>query len=92
MAHSTSIKLAENLKERLKVIAADENRSPNWLMNDAIHQYVERKEQRKSLRQQMRNAHEDYENTGLHLTQDEVREWMEKRARGDRVPAPKPHT
>lgn len=92
MAESTSIKLASDLKERLRIIAADENRSANWLMNDAISQYVERKEHRKLLRQHMRAAHEDYQRTGLHLTQEEVRDWMARRARGERAPQPKLHT
>lgn len=92
MASSTSIKLADGIKERVQAIAADEDRSANWLMNDAITRYVERKEQRKALRQQMREAHEEYQRAGLHLTQDEVRTWMEQRARGERVPRPKLHT
>jgi predicted transcriptional regulator len=37
-------------------------------------------------------SHRDYQETGLHLTHDEVVEWMEKRLRGERVPMPEPHT
>jgi len=92
MATSTSIKLADGLKEKLQAIAKDENRSANWLMNDAIAQYVERKARRKALLDKMRAAHEEYERTGLHLTHEEVKEWMAKRARGERAPMPKLHT
>jgi predicted transcriptional regulator len=92
VATSTSIKLSDGLRERVQAIAEDEDRSANWLMNDAISKYVDRKEHRKALRQQMRDAHEEYQRTGLHLTQDEVREWMEKRARGERASMPKLHT
>lgn len=92
MTTSTSIKLSDGLKERVQAISEDEDRSANWLMNDAISKYVERKEHRKALRQQMRDAHEEYQRTGLHLTQDEVREWMAKRASGERAPMPKLHT
>ncbi|MEO6013086.1 MAG: hypothetical protein ABIQ30_05825 [Devosia sp.] len=38
------------------------------------------------------DAHEEYKRTGLHLTQEEVEEWMAKRARGERAPMPKLHT
>jgi len=92
MAQSTSIKLDDGLKERLRVIAAEEQRSANWLMNDAISAYVERKEHRRALRRQMQDAHDDFERTGLHLTQQEVRDWMERRLRGERDPIPKLHT
>jgi hypothetical protein len=37
-------------------------------------------------------SHEEYRRTGLHLTQEEVEEWMAKRARGERAPMPKLHT
>ncbi len=92
MSQSTSIKLADGLKDRLKAIAEDENRSANWLMNDAISSYVERKEKRKALLAELREAHRDFQETGLHLTQQEVEDWMARRARGDRAPMPKPHT
>jgi predicted transcriptional regulator len=92
MATSTSIKLPEGLRERIRAIAEDENRSSNWLMTDAIRQYVERKEARKALLEELRAAHEEYQRTGLHLTQEDVEEWIAKRAKGDRAPMPEPHT
>ncbi len=33
-----------------------------------------------------------YRETGLHLTHEEVKKWMEQRSRGERVPMPKLHT
>ena len=33
-----------------------------------------------------------YQETGLHLTNDEVKEWMRQRALGNRIPMPKLHT
>ena len=33
-----------------------------------------------------------YRETGLHLTHEEVKEWMRQRASGNRVPMPKLHT
>jgi predicted transcriptional regulator len=92
MAKSTSIKLPDGLKERVRAIAEDEERSSNWVMTDAIARHVEYKEERKALREKLRAAHEDYQRTGLHLTQEEVEEWMAKRANGDRAPMPEPHT
>lgn len=39
-----------------------------------------------------RESARHYEETGLHLTHQEVKDWMKRRARGERVPAPKLHT
>ena len=92
MSETTSIKLRDGLKDRVKMLAEDENRSPNWLMNDAISEYVERKEAKKALLAELRAAHQEYvDSGGLHLTHDEVKDWMARRARGERAPMPKLH-
>lgn len=39
-----------------------------------------------------RDSVKHYEETGLHLTQKEVEDWMKRRSRGERVPMPKLHT
>ena len=91
MAASTSIKLAEGLKERIKAIAEDDQRSVNWVMNQVLSDYADRREKRKAYLADLRESHSEFEDTGLHLTQDEVEEWMAKRAAGERAPMPKLH-
>lgn len=92
MSESTSIKLRDGLKQGVEEIAKDDGRSANWVMNEAIAEYVARRRARKVLRNEARQAHLDYVETGLHLTQAEVEEWMARRAAGERIRAPKPHT
>jgi predicted transcriptional regulator len=45
-------------------------------MREAIHQYVEREEKQESLRQDLINAWNDYQATGLHASAEEVEEWI----------------
>jgi predicted transcriptional regulator len=50
MTSATSIKIDEQLKQRVQQIAATRQRSAHWLMREAIREYVEREEKREALR------------------------------------------
>lgn len=88
MTRPTSIKLDDDLKDRIQHLADARQRSPHWLMREAIEQYVKREEQREALRQDALNAWEDYQATGLHATADEVEQWLVSWGKDDEVPAP----
>ena len=90
-SQTTSIKIPGNLKERIQHLAEARQRSPHALMIQALETFVTREEQRESLRQEAIAAHEHYMQTGLHLTGDEVREWMDQIRQGKKVPMPKCH-
>jgi predicted transcriptional regulator len=92
MSDTTSVKLRDGLKDRLRAIAEDDQRSVNWLMNAALEEYAERREKRKALREELSKAHRQYIEGGrLHLTHDEVVEWMRKRRLDRDAPIPKLH-
>ena len=87
-----AIKIAVELKERVKRLATARARTPHWLMIEAIRQFVEREEQRESLRQDAIKAWDDYQATGLHVTMDEADVWLAKLASTDQdVAPPEPH-
>ncbi len=46
-----AIKIDVATEERVKRLAAPRNRTPNWLMREAISHCVEREEQREAFRQ-----------------------------------------
>ena len=71
-----SVKLDDDLKQRIQRLAGQQQRSPHWIMRQAIQQYVEREEARESFRQEAIDSWEEYRTTGLHLTGDELREWL----------------
>lgn len=76
MAKPTSIKLDDDLKGRVQHLADARRRSAHWLMREAIEQYVEREERREAFRRDTLEAWEDYQATGLHVTADEVEQWL----------------
>jgi predicted transcriptional regulator len=88
---TTSLKLDPDMKERVRRLAEGRRRSAHWVMREAIAQYVEREEKRASFYQDALEAWEDYQATGLHLTGDEVDEWMAKLEAGEDAELPECH-
>jgi len=73
---ATSFKLDNAMKSRVQQLAAGRNRSANWVMREAIRQYVEREEARESFRAEATASWAAYQETGRHLTGDETAEWL----------------
>ena len=88
---TTSIKLEDELRNRLNHLAESRQRSPHWLMRQAIGEYVEREESREQFKRDAEDSWKDYQETGLHLTGDEVEAWLEKVANGEDAELPEWH-
>ena len=86
-----AIKLDDDTKARVKRLADARQRSPHWLMREAISQYVEREEKRESFRQDTLKAWEDYRTTGLHVTADEADVWLAQLEQGNDIEPPECH-
>ena len=69
---TVGVKIDPLLKQRLQQLAKVRNRTPHWVMREAIEQYVTREEKREVLRQDALQAWQEYEETGLHVTGDEA--------------------
>lgn len=91
MAQSTSIKLTDGLKDRIKAIADIRQRSVNRVMNEALLEYVGRAEKRAAFLRDAEQAHRDYLETGLHVTAEEMDAWFDKVAKGEDPPLLEPH-
>ncbi|QIT56593.1 ribbon-helix-helix protein, CopG family [Aquisalimonas sp. 2447] len=91
MATPTSIKLDEELKDRVQRLANSRERSAHWLMRAAIEEYVDREERREAFKREALEAWETYQATGLHVTSDEMRKWLASWGTEDELPAPKCH-
>lgn len=91
MASPTSLKLDDELKGRVQQLAEIRRRSPHWIMREAIAQYVEREEKRDALRQETLNAWDEFQATGLHVTGDEVENWLSTWGTDDELPTPECH-
>ena len=90
--NTTSIKLDPEMKSRLQNIASDQKRSTHWVMQEAIESYVMREEKAAALRRDAIKAWEDYQENGLHLTFEEVDQWLAELEAGNDVEPPACHT
>ena len=73
---ATSVKLDEDLKNRIQHLADLRHRSAHWIMREAIRDYVEREEARETFKQEALESWTTYQETGRHLTGQEVRDWL----------------
>ena len=88
---TTSLKLDPVVKERVRRLAESQRRTAHWIMREAIEQYVEREEKREQFWQDTLAASEDFHTTGLHLTDEEVDDWIKKLEAGENAPLPECH-
>ena len=88
---NASVRLPSALHERVVGLAEIRQRTPHALMLQAIESFVSREEQREAFRQEGIAAWEEYQRTGLHLTNAEVKEWLSQLAAGNNVDPPKCH-
>ncbi len=92
MSAPTSIKLNDDLKDRIQHLANTRRRSAHWIMREAIEQYVEREEKHERFKQDALKAWEEYQETGLHLTHEEVDAWLAKLEAGEDTEPPPCHS
>ncbi len=75
-SRGTSIKLDEELASRVRRLAGLRQRSPHWIMREAIRAYVMREEARESFRREALASWSAYQELGRHMTLEEVRAWL----------------
>lgn len=90
-AYNVAIELDPETIERVKRLAEARHRSPNWVMQEAIRQYVEREARREAFLRDGTKTCQEYKLTGLHVTQEEAGGWLVKLEEGQGVEPPKCH-
>jgi predicted transcriptional regulator len=88
---STTLKVDQEIKERVKRLADARHRTPHRVMLDAIREYVEREEKREAFRQDGIRAWEEYQSTGMHVTFEEADTWLAQLEEGQDVEPPACH-
>ena len=86
-----AVKLDGNTRERIKHLADARSRSMHWIMREAIRQYVDREEKREAFRQEAICSWNEYDLTGIHVTQEEADAWLGDLEAGRDVEPPKCH-
>lgn len=75
---ATSVKLNDELKRKIQHLATVKNRSPHWIMCEAIREYIDREEAREGFKEEALASWKAYKETGRHLDGQEVRDWLQK--------------
>jgi len=71
-----AIKLENDIRNRIARLAATQKNSAHALMKEAILEYVEREEKREAFHQEAMESWKEYKETGLHVTGEEMIEWL----------------
>jgi len=74
------IKLDEKTRERLKKLGKTRDRSPHWLMKQAITQFLDKEERYELERLEDDERYQRYLDTGEHVTNDEMVGWLDQLA------------
>ena len=75
MTSALSVKLSDDVKSRLALVAKHAKRSTHYLMREAVTEYVEREEKRLAFIQEAEDALNDYHETGLHVSGEAMEKW-----------------
>lgn len=87
-----AIKLDPDIKARVKRLAEVRERTPHWLMREAISQYVVREEKREAFRQDALNAWNAFQVSGKHASAAEADEWLAALESGQDAEPPECHS
>jgi predicted transcriptional regulator len=90
-AVSTSIKLDPDMKDRVLRVAESMRRTPHWVMKEAVEKYITDAERREAWERDSIEALKEMDETGLHVTGEEVMVWLESWGTDDEKPAPECH-
>lgn len=88
---ATSVKLDEEMKGRIQHLADLRDRSAHWIMCEAIRDYVGREEARESFKAEALASWTAYQETGQHLTGEEVHGWLNSWGSEKETKIPKCH-
>jgi len=84
--------LAEDLEKRLQRVAARKQKTSTALVDTAVRMLLEQLETDDEWLAELNDRSQEYKETGLHLSHEEVSDWLRRVAKGERPPRPKAHT
>jgi predicted transcriptional regulator len=77
VASPMSLRVDQETRKRLKQIAERQKRSEHALATEAIQLFIQKEEEEHQLNQSCMDAYEHYQETGLHVTAEEVDQWLD---------------
>ena len=73
---SKAVKLDDAIYDRLKVLGETRQRSPHWLMKEAIRQFLDREEASEQIRLDTLQRLAQFESDGKTISHDLVDAWL----------------
>ena len=86
-----AIKLDQDMLHRIKRLAAAKGRSMQWMLRQAVAQFIEREESREVFRAAALEAWHQYQFTGLHVAHDDADAWLARLQAGEEAAVPQGH-
>ena len=86
---NTGVKLDEALHTRLKALGILKERTPHWLMQAAIEEYIEREEAYEREKREDMERWQRYKTTGHAVSHEQVAKWLKSIGSGQELPCPK---
>jgi len=74
---TTGIKLDQETRERLKLLAEKKQRTTHWLMKEAIGRYLVEEEQFEREKAEDEARYQRYLDTGSHVSHEDLTNWLE---------------
>ena len=72
-----TVKLDSDERLRLQSIAQAKQRTPHFIMREAITRYIEQEEVQQRFLAAAEQSHKHYQETGLHITHEEFSQWVD---------------
>jgi predicted transcriptional regulator len=73
-----SIKLELADRDRIRALAAYKNRTPHFIMKEAVRKYLEEEEAEQRFIAAAKESRSHYQQTGLHMTHEEFSSWVDQ--------------
>lgn len=90
MAITTSLKLPEDLKEKIAELTTGVAQTPHAYMVEAIAEKVDRDEKRRGFLEAGRESLEEFQQSGVAYAHDDVWRYIRARLQGKRAAKPRP--
>lgn len=73
---TTTIRCEADLLQKIDALAQNNNRSRSWVITQALAEYVDRATQQDRYKADVLESWRHYQETGLHVTGDELKAWL----------------
>jgi predicted transcriptional regulator len=88
---NVTVKLEDADRERLKRIATARNRTPHYILREALHRYLEEEEAQQRFVEAAQASLDQYRATGQHVTLQEFGAWATALKTDPKAPMPAWH-